>query len=193
MTEKSASEERKLKETIKTPPTDNSSAKVAPHLEFIDPHCAGEEQKLSQGLKSLKMVVEHKKVNETESQSEKDSMESSNPVGKNLRLVLEKAQAESRVVVGLSAAIKHLSVAPEESLFCVLAPPKKGDSATHMHEVLLQAFCFENDIYIIQVRLRQRNVPSTEIGLSKVELNELTHLLSSYLSRWTMLRNWVVC
>lgn len=76
----------------------------------------------------------------------------SGSIGKNLRSVLLRADLESRLVVGLSAAAKQLSVAPEETLFCILATPKQGDSATHMQEVLLKAFCFENDIYIIQVR-----------------------------------------
>lgn len=101
---------------------------------------------------AVKMVVEDKSVNYIESLA-KDFDDQKMAVGNNLRTVLRKAQSESRVVVGLSEAVKNLSELPEEALFCVLAPPKKGDSATHMHEVLLQAFCFENDIYIIQVRV----------------------------------------
>lgn len=101
---------------------------------------------------AVKMVVEDKSVNYIESLA-KDFDDKKMAVGNNLRTVLRKAQSESRVVVGLSEAVKNLSELPEEALFCVLAPPKKGDSATHMHEVLLQAFCFENDIYIIQVRV----------------------------------------
>lgn len=69
----------------------------------------------------------------------------------DLLSVLEVAQRQSRVVIGVPATVKYLSVAPEESLFCVLAPPKEGDSAMHIQEVLLKAFCLENDIYIIQV------------------------------------------
>lgn len=124
---------------------------MAPQLDLSDPiSCVVVENKKQsrKDLENTNMVVEHKQV---KAEVEALNKEMENPVGKNLRTVLEKAQSESRVVVGLSAAVKHLSVAPEESLFCVLAPPKKGDSATHMHEVLLQAFCFENDIYIIQV------------------------------------------
>lgn len=71
--------------------------------------------------------------------------------GQDLLLVLEVAQRESRVVIGVPAAVKYLSVAPEDSLFCLLAPPKQGDSAMHIQEVLLKAFCLENDIYIIEV------------------------------------------
>lgn len=61
------------------------------------------------------------------------------------------ANIENRLIMGLSDAISNLAKTPEEYLFCFLAPPKPGDSATHIHEVLLQAFCFENDIYIIKV------------------------------------------
>lgn len=72
-------------------------------------------------------------------------------MGRTVKSALMKAQTESRVIVGLSAAIKVLSKAPEGSLFCLMAVPQAGDSATHMHEVLLEAFCYENDIYVIKV------------------------------------------
>lgn len=74
-----------------------------------------------------------------------------NTVGRTVRSALMKAQTESRLIVGLGSAIKVLSKAPEGSLFCIMAEPQAGDSATHMHEVLLQAFCYENDIYVIKV------------------------------------------
>ncbi|XP_039953011.1 growth arrest and DNA damage-inducible protein GADD45 alpha isoform X2 [Bactrocera neohumeralis] len=72
-------------------------------------------------------------------------------IGRTVKSALLKAQAESRVIVGLSAAIQVLSKSPEGSLFCLMAVPQIGDSATHMHEVLLEAFCYENDIYVIKV------------------------------------------
>lgn len=74
-----------------------------------------------------------------------------NTIGRTVRSALMKAQTESRLIVGLGSAIKVLSKAPEGSLFCIMAEPKAGDSATHMHEVLLEAFCYENDIYVIKV------------------------------------------
>lgn len=61
------------------------------------------------------------------------------------------AKIENRLIMGLSDAISNFAKTPEDFLFCFMAPPKPGDSATHMHEVLLQAFCFEHDIYIIKV------------------------------------------
>lgn len=72
-------------------------------------------------------------------------------IGCTVKNALIKAQSESRVIVGLSAAITVLSKAAEGSLFCIMAEPQDGDSATHMHEVLLEAFCYENDIYVIKV------------------------------------------
>lgn len=74
-----------------------------------------------------------------------------NAIGRTVRSALMKAQTESRLIVGLGSAIKVLSKAPEGSLFCIMAEPQAGDSATHMHEVLLEAFCYENDIYVIKV------------------------------------------
>lgn len=78
-------------------------------------------------------------------------------LSKAVRNSLWTAQTENRVITGLTAAVKSLSSMPEDALFCFLAPPMKGDTASHMHEVLLKAFCFENDIYIIQVR-REKNI-----------------------------------
>ncbi|XP_059615151.1 growth arrest and DNA damage-inducible protein GADD45 alpha [Phlebotomus argentipes] len=72
-------------------------------------------------------------------------------LGRTVRNVLLRAQTDKRTIVGVAAAVKTLSSAPEDALFCFLAPPSAGDSATHMQEVLLQAFCFENDIYIIKL------------------------------------------
>lgn len=74
------------------------------------------------------------------------------PMTSNIcRTVLLRAQLESRLIIGVSQAVKSLSKSPQDAVFCFLAPPRAGDSATHMHETLLQAFCFENDIYIIKV------------------------------------------
>lgn len=75
----------------------------------------------------------------------------SRKIGDIVRTVLLAAQKTKRIVLGFSDAIKVLSKTPEDVEFCFLAEPKDGDSATHMHEVLLQAFCYENGIYIIKV------------------------------------------
>lgn len=72
-------------------------------------------------------------------------------VGHKIRAALWCAQVEKRLIIGLNEAVKMLSKAPNNSLFCVLAPAKAGDTSTHIQEVLLEAYCYENDIYIIKV------------------------------------------
>lgn len=73
------------------------------------------------------------------------------PIGEIVRSVLSKAKGDYRITLGFSDAIKLLSRTPDEAQFCFLAEPARGDSATHMHEVLLEAFCYEHGIYIIKV------------------------------------------
>lgn len=75
----------------------------------------------------------------------------SRTIGETVRSVLTVAQRSRRTILGFTEAINLLSKTPEEAEFCFLAVPKDGDSATHMHEVLLQAFCYEHGIYIIKV------------------------------------------
>lgn len=72
-------------------------------------------------------------------------------IGQNARSTLVQAHKEARVVVGISNAIRSLSENPDNFLFCFVAAPKQQDSTAHMQEVLLEAFCLENDIYIIKV------------------------------------------
>lgn len=72
-------------------------------------------------------------------------------IGEIVRTVLLVAKSAHRITLGFSDAIKLLSKTPDEAEFCFLAEPARGDSATHMHEVLLQAFCYEHGIRIIKV------------------------------------------
>lgn len=72
-------------------------------------------------------------------------------IGQNVRSTLVKAHAESRVVVGMTNAIRSLTENPSNFQFCFMVPPQHNDSGAHMQEVLLEAFCLENDIYIIKV------------------------------------------
>jgi len=65
--------------------------------------------------------------------------------------VLRKAQTEKRLTCGLIPAIKLLEVDPERALFCIMPQTSQGNAALHIQSVLLQAFCNENDIHIIQV------------------------------------------
>ncbi|XP_058066283.1 uncharacterized protein LOC131215905 [Anopheles bellator] len=75
-----------------------------------------------------------------------DSSAEEQSIGATVRQTLQCANRESRAIVGLSESIHALSKTPEEFLFCFLAT-----GTDHMHEVLLEAFCFEHDIYIIKL------------------------------------------
>jgi len=80
-----------------------------------------------------------------------DNMLCTSEIGSTVRSTLLLAMKENRLVLGLLDTIKTLAKAPEDSLFCIMAQPEEGDTATHMHEVLLEAYCYENGIYIIKV------------------------------------------
>ncbi|XP_048518198.1 uncharacterized protein LOC109534077 isoform X2 [Dendroctonus ponderosae] len=72
-------------------------------------------------------------------------------LGQTLRTALTKAKAGGRLVCGLFPAIAHLENTPDEVVLCVLPTTRPGDAATHIQAVLLQAFCYENCIPVIQV------------------------------------------
>ncbi|KAJ8965428.1 hypothetical protein NQ317_004046 [Molorchus minor] len=72
-------------------------------------------------------------------------------LGRAVRGMLTRAKVERRLVCGLLPAIAYLEKSPEEVLFCVIPETRPGDAATHMQTVLLQAFCYENYIPVIQV------------------------------------------
>lgn len=65
--------------------------------------------------------------------------------------VMRKAFVTSCVVVGLPEVVRTLSYSVDKPQFCVLAQPKPGDNATHLMEVLLEAYCNEHDIRIFKV------------------------------------------
>lgn len=88
-------------------------------------------------------------------------------IGSTVSCALSRAHYEKRVVIGLADAVKELSNSDNDTIFCVMAPPEVGDSATHMHAILLEAFCFENDIYIIKVDSGKKL--SRILGTSQVE------------------------
>ncbi|GLV40151.1 Growth arrest and DNA damage-inducible 45 [Carabus blaptoides fortunei] len=68
-----------------------------------------------------------------------------------LRGVLACARAERRLICGLLSSAELLENDPYAALFCVVAETKPGDATSHMHAVLLHAYCYENDIPVIQV------------------------------------------
>ncbi|XP_050669422.1 uncharacterized protein LOC126968432 [Leptidea sinapis] len=73
------------------------------------------------------------------------------PIGQCIKTMLRRACAEKRLTIGLMPTLQFLSKNINGALFCIQAEARPGDSATHMQEVLLQAFCMENDIYSIKV------------------------------------------
>lgn len=80
-----------------------------------------------------------------------ESTRGSNSIGDIVSGALQRAKHENRLIVGLSAVAKDLSVSNEDAIFLLLSPPEIDDSATHLHSKLLEAFCYENDIYILKV------------------------------------------
>lgn len=71
-------------------------------------------------------------------------------LGRTVSGVLEHARLENRLVCGLVSAVATLERNPEDVLVCVL-PSAPGDAAAHMQQVLLQAYCYENYVPVIQV------------------------------------------
>ncbi|KAL3288543.1 hypothetical protein HHI36_002982 [Cryptolaemus montrouzieri] len=82
--------------------------------------------------------------------------ESRNKLGRAVRGVLNHAKVENRLVCGLIPAINYLEKNPEDVLFCLLPQTSPGDATTHMQTVLLQAYCYENYIPVIQVDSGQK-------------------------------------
>lgn len=77
---------------------------------------------------------------------------SDNKIGFLVRKALVQASLESRLILGLSKIVKCLMEGSTEvPTFCLISPPKTGDYATHMLEVLLNAYCLENGIYTIHL------------------------------------------
>nr|CAD7195131.1 unnamed protein product [Timema douglasi] len=69
---------------------------------------------------------------------------------KTLMSVLRRAESEKRLTCGMLPTLKTLEVDPCSALFCIIPQSLQCDSALHIHTVLLQAFCYENNIHIIK-------------------------------------------
>lgn len=73
-------------------------------------------------------------------------------IGSLVKKALIQAKIEKRLILGLPQVVRCLAKDGSNfPIFCLIAPPKSGDYGTHMQEVLLQAYCFENEIYIIHL------------------------------------------
>lgn len=74
-------------------------------------------------------------------------------IGETIKEILLVAQMENRLICGLSNASSYFkeSENAEHSLFFFIAQSSTSDSLAHIQEVILQSFCFENDIYIVKL------------------------------------------
>uniref|UniRef100_A0AAG5D636 Ribosomal protein eL8/eL30/eS12/Gadd45 domain-containing protein n=1 Tax=Anopheles atroparvus TaxID=41427 RepID=A0AAG5D636_ANOAO len=108
-------------------------------------------------------------------------------VGSSARKTLLSALEEKRLVVGLPSAIRSLAVEPDKFSFCFLAPSENDECGGHMQEVLLEAFCFEHEIYIIRVdsadklsRLVQSPVVASCALVRKLPAKKIRRMSSAY-------------
>lgn len=76
---------------------------------------------------------------------------SRNKLGRTVRGMLTCAKVERRLICGLLPSIAYLEKFSNDVVLCVLPETRPGDTATHIQIVLLQAFCYENYIPVIQV------------------------------------------
>lgn len=91
-------------------------------------------------------------------------------IGEAVRKILTDAAQDKRVVSGVKNSIKFLNETenPDSALFFFMAPTV--DHTEHMSAILLKAFCFENDIYIVQLDSMEKlsrilNVEGTSCAL----------------------------
>ncbi|KAJ8347255.1 hypothetical protein SKAU_G00286560 [Synaphobranchus kaupii] len=78
--------------------------------------------------------------------------------GHTLQDLLVSARNHHCLTVGVYESAKVMNVDPDSVAFCVLATDEEfeGDNALQIHFTLIQAFCFDNDISIVQVNDMQR-------------------------------------
>ena len=101
------------------------------------------------------MVIEHKEI-------------AISKMGYAVKKAVNQAKHENRLIVGLKSIVNSLANQEELGpMMCLMAPPKAGDYATHMHEVLLKAYCLENDIYIVHLDCSDKL--SQLLGAEKLE------------------------
>lgn len=111
-------------------------------------------------------------------------------IGHKIRAALWHAQTEKRLIVGLPEAVKSLSKTPDEYLFCILAPVDANDTSTHIQEVLLEAYCYENDIYILKVDAADK--VSRILGIHTIESCVLIQKSMMHQDRLTVVENELV-
>ncbi|CAG9834600.1 unnamed protein product [Diabrotica balteata] len=86
-----------------------------------------------------------------ETENQKSEMFNRTKLSRAMHAMLTQARSNSRLICGLLPTIAHLETSPEDVIFCLLPQTRPGDASAHMQTVLLQAFCYENYIPVIQV------------------------------------------
>ncbi|KAL4236766.1 hypothetical protein ACF0H5_005151 [Mactra antiquata] len=61
------------------------------------------------------------------------------------------AEKEDRLVTGIFESARVLELCPEIVDMCVLPSCKGQDISSHIQQKLIQAFCWENDIHIVEL------------------------------------------
>ena len=79
-------------------------------------------------------------------------------LSRSIRQALAQAKNENRLICGMMNAISALASNPDDAVICLLPETRPGDAGTHMHTVLLQAFCYENNIPVIKVKILLKTV-----------------------------------
>lgn len=68
-----------------------------------------------------------------------------------LRELLIEAKTEGRVACGVYHAAQIMEKYPSSIMLCILPQNHLDDAETHIHSVLIEAFCFDNDIRLLKV------------------------------------------
>ncbi|ESP05224.1 hypothetical protein LOTGIDRAFT_227883 [Lottia gigantea] len=77
--------------------------------------------------------------------------------GEMLMNCLIQALDSNRLTSGVSDCAKLLSRYPENVMFCILPEAASENISVHIQHILIEAFCWENDIRILKVKLSNRS------------------------------------
>ncbi|VDI01786.1 Hypothetical predicted protein [Mytilus galloprovincialis] len=84
-----------------------------------------------------------------------ESQRNVNNIGFALKKLLVKAQEDGRIVVGVYECAQILQNSPETVRLCLLPEMAETDVTVQIHHKLVEAFCWENDIEVVKVRLHK--------------------------------------
>ncbi|XP_067124629.1 growth arrest and DNA damage-inducible protein GADD45 beta [Centruroides vittatus] len=86
-----------------------------------------------------------------------------------LRELLVEARSEGRVACGVYHAAQIMEKCPSSIMLCILPQNHMDDAETHIHSVLIEAFCFDNNIRLLKVDSEEKlseilNIPRNSSG-----------------------------